>query len=158
MAAAAVTIGAIVAAGCTSNEAPVVAPEPTSVTPDAPETTVAAPAEPEPTGAAPDAPEPETATPTSVPADVADEGLADTALAFLADELGVPASEITLVGAEPVTWSDASLGCAKEGHAYIQVLVPGHRFTFLHDSVVHDVHTDEQGTNLVRPVNCYDPE
>lgn len=213
MAAAAVTVGAMVAAGCASNEALTVAlaaaPEATSVAPDAPApggdehpcdtgegqidgryclvdgrwwfdagtgawvesdgppattpSTVAAP-EPEPAAAPEPDPEPvagpspaETATSTSVPAVVADEGLADRALAFLAGELGVPANEITPVGTEPVTWPDASLGCAKEGHAYIQVQVPGYRFTFMHDSVVHGVHSDEQGTNFVRPVRCYDP-
>ena len=101
-------------------------------------------------------PEPEP-TATSVPVAVDDPGIADKALAFLAGELGVPESEITLTGTEAVTWPDGSLGCPQEGYAYTTAVVPGFRFSFSHGTASHDVHTDEQGTLFVRPVGCYDP-
>ncbi len=82
---------------------------------------------------------------------------ADRALAFLAGELGVPASEITLTDTAPVTWPDGSLGCPKEGYAYTQAIEPGYRFTFSHGTASHDVHSNEEGTLFVRPVGCYDP-
>ena len=91
----------------------------------------------------------------------APDDVAYRALVFLAGELGVPYSELALLGsAERVTWADGSLGCPKPGFAYTQAMVPGYRFTFLHgtdaDAPSHDVHTDEQGTFFVRPVGCYD--
>ena len=85
------------------------------------------------------------------------DGIASKALAFLASDLGVPESEIALTGTEQVVWPDASLGCPQEGYAYAQVEIPGFRFTFLHGTSAHDVHTDEMGTHIVRPVECYGP-
>ena len=132
--------------------------EPESETNPTSETTPPEPeSEPEPTSTTA-APGPAMTTPTSVPVVVVeDEGIADRALVFLAGELAVPESEITSTGIEPVTWPDASMGCPQEGYAYAQVLVPGYRITFSHDSVSYDVHSDEQGKNFVRPVGCYDP-
>ena len=132
--------------------------EPESETNPTSETTSPEPeSEPEPTSTTA-APGPAMTTPTSVPVVVVeDEGIADRALVFLAGELAVPESEITFTGIEPVTWPDASLGCPQEGYAYAQVLVPGYRITFSHDSVSYDVHSDEQGKNFVQPVGCYDP-
>lgn len=102
-------------------------------------------------------PEPSATTPTSVPVVVEDLGIADRALAFLAGELGVPESEITLTGTETAVWTDTSLGCPKEGYAYAAVLTPGYEFTFSHGTASHVVHTDELGTYFVRPVGCYEP-
>ena len=132
--------------------------EPESETNPTSETTPPEPeSEPEPTSTTA-APGPAMTTPTSVPVVVVeDEGIADRALVFLAGELAVPESEITFTGIEPVTWPDASLGCPQEGYAYAQVLVPGYRITFSHDSVSYDVHSDEQGKSFVQPVGCYDP-
>lgn len=89
--------------------------------------------------------------------DAAVDGVAGKVLAFLASDLGVPESEIALTGTEHVIWSDVSLGCPREGYAYAQVETPGFRFTFSHGTASHDVHTDEQGMHIVRPVDCYDP-
>ena len=102
-------------------------------------------------------PEPSVTTPTSVPVSVEDPGIADRALAFLAGELGVPESEITLTGTETAVWADTSLGCPKEGYAYATVMTPGYEFTFSHGTASHVVHTDELGTYFVRPVDCYEP-
>lgn len=44
-----------------------------------------------------------------------------------ADRGGIDASEVTVLSADAVTWSDGSLGCPQEGQGYIQALVPGYR-------------------------------
>jgi len=40
---------------------------------------------------------------------------------------GKARSEITVLSAESVTWSDGSLGCPEPGMLYTQALVPGYR-------------------------------
>ena len=45
----------------------------------------------------------------------------------LAKRLGIDPGEISVVSAEEVTWSDASIGCPKPGMMYAQVLTPGSR-------------------------------
>ena len=88
------------------------------------------------------------------PADL-DVAVARGALAFLTAEMGVAQSELALTGAEPVTWSDGSLGCMQEGYAYTGAEEPGFRFTFSHgDSGPHLVHSDETGSWFVRPLGC----
>ena len=52
---------------------------------------------------------------------------ADFAVANLAERLSIPNSDITVVSAESVTWSDGSLGCPEPGAGYTQALVPGVR-------------------------------
>lgn len=44
-----------------------------------------------------------------------------------AEGAGVKVSEVTLVSAESVTWSDGSLGCPEPGQVYTQALVPGYQ-------------------------------
>ena len=39
----------------------------------------------------------------------------------------VDPSEVVVVAADAVTWSDGSLGCPEPGMAYTQALVPGYR-------------------------------
>ena len=55
------------------------------------------------------------------PFDPGVQDLIDKALADLSERLSIPASEITLLDATPVVWSDSSLGCPQPGMAYIQV-------------------------------------
>jgi hypothetical protein len=45
----------------------------------------------------------------------------------LAERLGVPVDEITVVSHEEVTWPDSSLGCPQPGMHYAQVLTNGTR-------------------------------
>jgi hypothetical protein len=54
-------------------------------------------------------------------------GMIEDVLALAEAETGVDPSEIEVVVAEAVTWSDGSIGCPEEGMAYTQALVPGYR-------------------------------
>lgn len=61
---------------------------------------------------------------TSMTPTVNDDRVA-AAVADLASREGVDASDITVVDASPVTWSDGSLGCPKPGMSYTQALTEG---------------------------------
>lgn len=54
-------------------------------------------------------------------------GMLDEVIALAEEETGVDRSEIEVVLAEAVTWSDGSIGCPEEGMMYTQALVPGYR-------------------------------
>ena len=54
-------------------------------------------------------------------------GMLDEVTALAEEETGVDRSEIEVVLAEAVTWSDGSIGCPEEGMVYTQALVPGYR-------------------------------
>ena len=69
---------------------------------------------------------------------------------FLARELGVAADSLEVVSTEPMTWSDAGLGCPQPGMAYAQVLTPGYLVIIRDDGGgEHRVHTNEDGTSAV---------
>jgi len=53
--------------------------------------------------------------------------LVDEVVELAERETGVDRSEIEVVLAEAVTWSDGSIGCPEEGMMYTQALVPGYR-------------------------------
>lgn len=75
-----------------------------------------------------------------------DPALADTveqAIQNLADHLDVPEADITVVSAQPVTWSDASLGCPQPGMRYAQVVTEGSRIVLRHDDRTYDYHAGE---------------
>jgi hypothetical protein len=55
---------------------------------------------------------------------------ADRVAESLAKRLGVVPTALVLVGWQPVTWADASLGCPEPGALYAQATVPGFRLTF----------------------------
>ncbi len=57
----------------------------------------------------------------TTPADPGLQDLIDKAIADLAQRLSISATQIKLVDATPVVWSDSSLGCPQPGMAYIQV-------------------------------------
>lgn len=54
-------------------------------------------------------------------------GMLDEVIALAEEETGIDRSEIEVVLAEAVTWSDGSIGCPEEGMMYTQALVPGYR-------------------------------
>lgn len=76
---------------------------------------------------------------------------------FLATELGVPESALLLTVAEAVTWVDGSLGCMREGYGYTAAEEPGFRFMFSHGDDLHAVHTTDNGSWFVRPLDCVNP-
>ncbi len=60
----------------------------------------------------------------------------------LVNRLKIGAAEINVVKVEATDWPDASLGCPKEGVAYIQVITPGYRITLEAGGKQYDYHTD----------------
>jgi len=72
------------------------------------------------------APLPETPSPAplvgEVPADLLAKIVADAA-----QRSGVNAASIVVQRGEAVEWNDSSLGCAKPGMAYMQMITPGYR-------------------------------
>jgi hypothetical protein len=67
------------------------------------------------------------ATPEPLPYDPAMQPLVQIALQDLSDRLGIPTSEIQVLGAEGVVWGDTSMGCPQPGMAYLQVPQDGAR-------------------------------
>lgn len=65
--------------------------------------------------------------PSSTRPDGLPAGMLDDVIALAEEETGVDRSDIEVVLAEAVTWSDGSLGCPEEGMVYTQALVPGYR-------------------------------
>ncbi len=74
----------------------------------------------------------------------------------LAERLSAPVDSLALVSDEPVSWSDASLGCPEEGMMYAQVITPGHRITFSYQGEQYEVHTsrDDGPGSQLRMVSC----
>lgn len=83
----------------------------------------------------------------------ADQAVVDRAIADLAEHLQVPASAITLVSFERVTWNDGSLGCPQPGMAYTQALVDGSRTVLEAEGVSYSYHAGQDDD----PFLCEDP-
>ncbi len=70
-----------------------------------------------------------------------EQALLERAKAQVEAEMGVAATDLTLVSLEPVEWNDASLGCPQPGMMYAQVVTPGYRITLQGPDGDYDVHT-----------------
>ncbi|MFT3891357.1 MAG: hypothetical protein QM730_06960 [Anaerolineales bacterium] len=68
------------------------------------------------------------------------QNLTSLAKENLANRLSIPTTEIRVVAAQAVTWSDASLGCPQEGYAYAQVLTPGYLILLEHGNLRYEYH------------------
>jgi len=55
------------------------------------------------------------------------QSVIDAALADAVQRTGLKQSELEVLSAEAVTWSDGSIGCPQPGLMYTQALVPGYR-------------------------------
>jgi hypothetical protein len=75
------------------------------------------------------------------------------AIADAAAAAGVDASEVALVSAEMVTWSDGSIGCPEPGMVYTQALVDGYRIVV----EVAGARVDYHGALGSAPFRCDDP-
>jgi hypothetical protein len=64
----------------------------------------------------------------------------------LAQELGIGADAISVVGVEAVEWSDSSLGCPKPDMNYLQVITPGYKIMFEAQGTRYEYHTDQRAT------------
>lgn len=77
----------------------------------------------------------------------------DAAVAQLAGELGVDPEDVEVVVAEPVTWSDGSLGCPEPGMMYTQAVVDGYRVLLRAGDVEVAFHAGEGRV----PLRCEEP-
>ena len=79
-------------------------------------------------------------------------------LAAVVDEAasgaGVDPSEVEVITAESVTWSDGSLGCPEPGMSYTQALVPGYRVVVEIDGEQLSFHSGASGEFMF----CADPQ
>ena len=71
--------------------------------------------------------------------------LIEKAKADLAQRLSIPASQISLIEAQEVFWSDASLGCPQPGIVYTQIQVPGYLIMLESDSNEFKYHANIHG-------------
>jgi hypothetical protein len=91
------------------------------------------------------------ATPAAVPLSAGLEGAVQAARADAARRTGVTVESLVLVSAEPVTWSDGSLGCPQPGVMYTQALVPGYRVRLRGPAGEMDYHASARGSLLLCP-------
>lgn len=75
----------------------------------------------------------------------------EQARADLAAHIDVEETSIEVVSAEPVTWSDGSLGCPEPGKFYTQALVEGSRVVLEHDETRYDYHAGADGEPFLCP-------
>ena len=75
-----------------------------------------------------------------IPSDLLDRVIADAASGS-----GVDPSDVDVVTAEAVTWSDGSLGCPEPGMMYTQALVPGYRVVLEIDGEQLHFHSGSSG-------------
>jgi hypothetical protein len=119
------------------------APQPTSTLPPS-DTPVEATLPPQGEDQEPGAtqPAPVTAPALSLPTEA--EPLVAATRTDLAQRLGVPEGEITVLSVEAVEWRDGSLGCPAPGMAYIQVITPGFRVILQVGGIEYEYHTDSR--------------
>jgi hypothetical protein len=71
----------------------------------------------------------------------APESFVATAVADLAERLGVDPDAVEVVSADAVVWPDAGLGCPAPGMSYAQVQVEGTRIVLAHDGGEYPYHS-----------------
>lgn len=71
----------------------------------------------------------------------------------LAQRLSIPVTQIELVDAVEVEWSDSSLDCPQPGMDYLQVITPGYRIQLEYAGVVYEYHSNRD----TYVVYCEDP-
>ena len=77
------------------------------------------------------------------------QSVKDKAAGLLAERLGVDVKEIVYVEYKALAWNDASIGCARPGYAYAQVITPGYTIAFRdQSSALHFVNANHDGSLL----------
>lgn len=66
----------------------------------------------------------------------------------LAESLKVSPSQIKVIGAEQVEWSDSCLGAAGRDEMCLMVITPGYRVTLQEGSRMYFVHTNLAGSSV----------
>lgn len=87
--------------------------------------------------------------PTSVPG----ASLVDQARTDLAARLSIEVDSIEVVSAEAVEWPDSSLGCPREGMAYLQVIIEGTHIQLRVGDALYSYHSGRGGP----PFLCENP-
>jgi len=75
----------------------------------------------------------------------------DAALADAARRTKTDVSQLKVVSAESVTWSDGSMGCPRPDMGYTQALVPGYRIRILANGQLLDYHAGQRGMPFLCP-------
>lgn len=81
------------------------------------------------------------------------EKLIEIARENLSQRLSISVSEINLIDAQEVVWSDSSLGCPDPSLMYMQVLIPGYLIRLQALGLEFEFHTNK--TNAV--IYCSNP-
>ncbi len=68
------------------------------------------------------------------------------AIALLAKGLGIPATQVSVVASETVTWPNGCLGVQRPGVMCTMNQIPGFRFTLSANGAQYEVHTNEDGS------------
>jgi len=79
----------------------------------------------------------------------AEEGVLQSARAYLAEILELEAEDVSLVAYEAASWPDTALGCPREGQSYAQVVTAGYKISFTVDEKEYYVHTNADGSSVV---------
>jgi hypothetical protein len=75
----------------------------------------------------------------------------EDALTDAARRTGLKRTELEVLSAEAVTWSDGSLGCPQPGMMYTQALVPGFRIRIRAGAGTLDYHAGRRGAATFCP-------
>jgi hypothetical protein len=75
----------------------------------------------------------------------------DAALTDATKRTGLKRTELEVLSAEAVTWSDGSLGCPQPGMMYTQALVPGFRIRVRAGTATLDYHAGRHGAPMFCP-------
>ena len=79
------------------------------------------------------------------------EAAVNAALADAAKRTGLKRTDLKVLSAEAVTWSDGSLGCPQPGMMYTQALVPGYRVLIRAGGQDLDYHASRMGLPALCP-------
>ena len=86
--------------------------------------------------------EPQMTPSLPTPADAGLQNLIENAKADLAQRLSTSVTQISLVEATAVEWSDSSLGCPQPGMDYLQVITPGYLILLEVNAQIYEYHSN----------------
>ena len=96
-------------------------------------------------------PEDKPVTPAVPAAPVTLDSVVAAARADAARRTGIAPGALVLVDAQPITWSDGSLGCPLPGRMYTMALVPGFRVRLRSPTELLDYHASARGGIVLCP-------
>ena len=79
---------------------------------------------------------------TTIPADAGLQDLIEKAKEDLAQRLSISVTQIGLIDATEMEWSDSSLDCPQPGMEYLQVITPGYRIVLQVNNRLYEYHTN----------------